>query len=482
MGDVTMRSTGNEYMCSCINISRYELNKNKQSDQNVFTFVMKRALNEQKVEKDILFNKKPTIIMEKDTRQERVIPVSHHEHEPQQNHQQNQNPQRMGNQSLFDSTFNDPFFNRASTFAENRSSPFGDRFPSTLPNPSDFFSNNDSSSLFNRHNRHPMMSRKMPSFEEMSQNMSRPPSSSSRNSSRPSSRPSSTPGNAPNTETIRIPIQVQHTAAGAGGGKPPHVRTHSQSSPRTTQEFEFPVERRTPTNVSNTTLTGSATPIKVVYKPTTAAAAADVQSEPMDVVATEDKTEDDKTKEDKTKENTVSDEAIPLNYEPIIAPPPYTELFPSTTSSKEENPSNSTSDVKPHQNGDNKSSEATQTNSKPEPAPSEPVTSAEPASEQQKKPAEFVPDPADDHRIQKDKKVIFEALAGIDEMEAAIKRWEGTSHKEKQYLIWEETLTKKLLKLDAVDGGGAPGAGDVKRMRKEAVKRIYKTLDVLESK
>ena len=57
---------------------------------------------------------------EKDTRQERVIPVSHHEHEPQQNHQQNQNPQRMGNQSLFDSTFNDPFFNRASTFAENR--------------------------------------------------------------------------------------------------------------------------------------------------------------------------------------------------------------------------------------------------------------------------------------------------------------------------------------------------------------------------
>merc|ERR1712136_368926 len=120
MGDVTMRSTGNEYMCSCINISRYELNKNKQSDQNVFTFVMKRALNEQKVEKDILLNKKPAIIMEKDTRQERVIPVSHHEHEPQQNHQQNQNPQnqnpqRMGvgshNQSLFDSTFNDPFFN-----------------------------------------------------------------------------------------------------------------------------------------------------------------------------------------------------------------------------------------------------------------------------------------------------------------------------------------------------------------------------------
>jgi len=470
MGDVTMRSTGNEYMCSCINISRYELNKNKQSDQNVFTFVMKRALNEQKVEKDILFNKKPTIIMEKDTRQERVIPVSHHEHEPQQNHQQNQNPQRMGNQSLFDSTFNDPFFNRASTFAENRSSPFGDRFPSTLPNPSDFFNSSDSSSLFNRHNRHPMMSRKMPSFEEMSQNMSRPPSSSSRNSSRPSSRPSSTPGNLPNTETIRIPIQVQHTTAGAGGGKPPRVRTHSQSSPRTTQEFEFPVERRTPTN-TNATLTRSATPVKVVYKPTTTA---DV--EPMDV------TTDDKTTQDETKENKISDEAIPLNYEPIIAPPPYTELFPSKEEeSSHENPSNSADDVETQQNGDNKPSEPNQTNSKPEPAPSEP-NSAEPASEQQKKPAEFVPDPADDHRIQKDKKVIFEALAGIDEMEEAINRWEGSSHKEKQYLIWEETLTKKLLKLDAVDGGGAPGAGDVKKMRKEAVKRIYKTLDILESK
>merc|ERR1712136_251864 len=187
----------------------------------------------------------------------------------------------------------------------------------------------------------------------------------------------------------------------------------------------------------------------------------------MGGVTADDKTTQDKTKENKTKENKISDEAIPLNYEPIIAPPPYTELFPSKEEeSSHENPSNSADDVETQQNGDNKPSEPNQTNSKPEPAPSEPNSA----------------DPADDHRIQKDKKVIFEALAGIDEMEEAINRWEGSSHKEKQYLIWEETLTKKLLKLDAVDGGGAPGAGDVKKMRKEAVKRIYKTLDILESK
>lgn len=100
------------------------------------------------------------------------------------------------------------------------------------------------------------------------------------------------------------------------------------------------------------------------------------------------------------------------------------------------------------------------------------TTSKKPQQQQQEKV---------DHRVTKALQDIDKVSTQLDALAAEVEAYSGT-RKEKAYLKLEDTLTKKLLELDSVTAGDAPGADVVRTNRKQVVKRVQQLLDLLESK
>jgi len=72
-------------------------------------------------------------------------------------------------------------------------------------------------------------------------------------------------------------------------------------------------------------------------------------------------------------------------------------------------------------------------------------------------------------------------LSDLPNLERAAAEFQG-SKIDKTYLKMEDSLTKKLLKLDTISASDAPGADTVRTHRKSAVKRVQEVINSLEAK
>ena len=86
-----------------------------------------------------------------------------------------------------------------------------------------------------------------------------------------------------------------------------------------------------------------------------------------------------------------------------------------------------------------------------------------------------------DRRVVKARQKILKALKGVSDLENEVNAFVGL-RTDKSYLRLEHELTNRILCLDAVSAAGAAAEEEVRAERKEAIKRLQQTLDILELK
>lgn len=119
----------------------------------------------------------------------------------------------------------------------------------------------------------------------------------------------------------------------------------------------------------------------------------------------------------------------------------------------------------------------TQQQPQPEPVPTAyPMPMPAPADETDSKPAEPPPEPVP----AKDPLSKVESIQKeVEELKHQVEAFDGRSRSDKQFLMLDELLTRKLISLDDID---TEGKEDVRQARKDTIRSIQRCISLLESR